>query len=205
MGQYEAEVERGNARLAKTFAAFEGKTADQLINNPDALKVGHNTYMNFCASCHGSDARGAKGFPNLTDNDWLYGGDAATIQATITNGRMGNMPALGAVAGPEGTELIIDWLLGELAEGSEQEAAAKNKFLTASCAGCHGPTGEGNPLLGAPNLRDDIWLHGGTREDLRDVINNGRVNQMPAQIDILGEERVKLVTAYILSLSQGKE
>jgi cytochrome c oxidase cbb3-type subunit 3 len=200
-GQYDAEVAASNERFKDIYAAFTDKSAAELVTDADAVRLGRNTYMNFCASCHGSDARGAKSFPNLTDDDWLYGGDAATVQLTIANGRMGNMPALGAVAGPEGTELIIDWLLNETAPGSAEEAAAKNKFLTSSCVGCHGMTGEGNPMLGAPNLRDDIWLHGGTREDIRDVITNGRVNQMPAHLELIGEDRVKLVTAYVLSLS----
>lgn len=204
-GQYDAEVAASNERFADVFAAYADLSADELVQNDNAVQLGRNTYMNFCASCHGSDGRGAKGFPNLTDNDWLYGGDAATVRMTISNGRMGNMPALGAVAGPEGTEIIIDWMLNETAEGSPEEAAAKNKFLTSSCAGCHGPEGKGNPMLGAPNVRDDIWLHGGTREDIRDVINNGRVNQMPAQLELLGEDRVKLVTAYVLSLSRNNK
>jgi len=201
-GQYEAEVTASNEKFSATYAAFADQMPEQLLENPAALEIGRNTFMNFCAQCHGSDARGAKGFPNLTDNAWLYGGDAAAIETTIRNGRIGNMPALGAVAGAEGTELIIDWLLEEIPAGSEQEAAARNKFLTASCAGCHGPEGTGNPMLGAPNLRDGIWLHGGDREDLRETINNGRVNQMPAQLDLIGEDRVKLVTAYVLSLSK---
>lgn len=204
-GQYDAEMAASNEKFSATFAAYVDQTPEELLNDSGALEIGRNTYMNFCAQCHGSDGRGAKGFPNLTDNDWLYGGNAATVQMTINNGRMGNMPALGAVAGEEGTELIIDWLLGETAEGSPEEAAAKNKFLTSSCAGCHGPDGTGNQMLGAPNLRNDIWLHGGTREDIRDVINNGRVNQMPAQLELVGEDRVKLVTAYVLSLSRNAE
>ena len=200
-GQYEQEVAASNEKYAGVYAAFDGMEAGALIGDEDALRLGRNTYMNFCASCHGSDARGAKGFPNLTDDAWLYGGEPATVQMTIANGRIGNMPALGAVTGEEGTELIIDWLLGETTAGSAEETAAKNKFLMSSCAGCHGPEGLGNPLLGAPNLRDGIWLHGGTRADLRESINNGRVNQMPAHMDLLGEDRIKLVTAYVLSLS----
>lgn len=203
LGQYEAEVAASNEKFSATYAAFVDQTPEQLLDNPAALDIGRNTFMNFCAQCHGSDARGAKGFPNLTDDDWLSDGSAAAIETTIRNGRIGNMPALGAVAGKEGTEMIIDWLLGDLDAGSAQAAAAKNKFLMSSCAGCHGPDATGNPMLGAPNLRNGIWLHGGSREDLRATINNGRVNQMPAQLELIGEDRVKLVTAYVLSLSQG--
>lgn len=201
-GQYEQEVAASDEKYASVYAAFDGKSAGELVNDPDALRLGRNTFMNFCASCHGSDARGAKGFPNLADDAWQYGGEPETVLLTISSGRIGNMPALGAVAGEDGTELIIDWLLGETAEGSAEEAAAKNKFLTSSCAGCHGPEGTGNPLLGAPNLRDDVWLHGNSRADLRETIMNGRVNQMPAHLELLGEDRVKLVTAYVLSLNE---
>jgi cytochrome c oxidase cbb3-type subunit 3 len=201
-GQYDAEVIASNEKFSAIYAAFVDQSPEQLLSNPAALEIGRNTFMNYCAQCHGSDARGAKSFPNLTDDAWLYGGDAQAIETTIRNGRIGNMPALGAVAGKEGTEQIIDWLLGDLDAGSAQEAAAKNKFLMSSCAGCHGPEAAGNPMLGAPNLRDGIWLHGSSREDIRATINNGRVNQMPAQLDLIGEDRVKLVTAYVMSLNK---
>lgn len=201
-GQYEEQVATSRAQYEEVYAAFAGISLEDLAKNPDALRLGRNTFMNNCASCHGSDGRGAKSFPNLTDGNWLWGGDAATVEKTIAQGRVGNMPALGAVAGEEGVEQIITYLLSDSGDSSAEVAAGKQKFMTSGCIGCHGANAEGNPMLGAPNLRDADWLHGSSREDIRDTINNGRVNQMPAQLDLIGEDRVRMVTAYVLSLSQ---
>ena len=201
-GQYEEQVEASRARYAEVYAAFAGISLEDLAKNPDALRLGRNTFMNNCASCHGSDGRGAKSFPNLTDDSWLWGGDAAAVQQTIAQGRVGNMPALGAVAGEEGVEQIITYLLSDAGDSSAAAAAGKQKFMTSGCIGCHGLNAEGNTMLGAPNLRDAVWLHGSSREDIRDTINNGRVNQMPAHLDLIGEDRVRMVAAYVLSLSQ---
>jgi cytochrome c oxidase cbb3-type subunit 3 len=200
--QYEEQVEAKRQQYEEVFAAFAGVPIADLVSNDDALRLGRNTYMNNCASCHGSDGRGAKSFPNLTDDNWLWGGEPAQVQQTIANGRIGNMPALGAVAGEEGVEQIISYLLSEEGDNSAEVAAGKQKFMTSGCIGCHGLNAEGNPMLGAPNLRDEYWLHGNTREAIRDVINNGRVNQMPAHQELIGEDRVRVVAAYVLSLSQ---
>jgi len=199
---YHAESAAREAQYAAVFGAFAGMSIDELASNEDALRIGRNTYMNNCTACHGSDARGAKGFPNLTDSTWQWGGDPAQIQQTIANGRIGNMPALGSVAGAEGVEQIITFLLSEAGDTSADVVAGQQKFMTSGCIGCHGMNAEGNPLLGGPNLRDNDWLHGNTREAIRDVINNGRNNQMPAHLQLLGEDRVKLVAAYVLSLSR---
>jgi cytochrome c oxidase cbb3-type subunit 3 len=201
-GQYDEQVEASRDRYEEVYAAFVGISLEDLAKNPDALRLGRNTFMNNCASCHGSDGRGAKSFPNLTDDSWMWGGDAATVQQTIAQGRVGNMPALGAVAGEEGVEQIITYLLSDAGDTSAAAAAGKQKFMTSGCIGCHGLNAEGNPMLGAPNLRDAVWLHGSSREDIRDTINNGRVNQMPAHLDLIGEDRVRMVAAYVLSLSQ---
>lgn len=201
-GQYEDQVEAKREQYEEVFAAFAGVPLEDLATNEDAVRLGRNTFMNNCASCHGSDGRGAKSFPNLTDDSWLWGGEPAQIQQTIADGRIGNMPALGAVAGAEGVDQIITYLLSDEGDNSPDVLAGKQKFMTSGCIGCHGPNAEGNPMLGAPNLRDDYWLHGSTREDIRDVINNGRVNQMPAHQDLIGEDRVRLVSAYVLSLHQ---
>jgi cytochrome c oxidase cbb3-type subunit 3 len=202
IGQYDEQIEATRAKYEEVYAAFAGLSLEELANNPDALALGRNTFANNCSSCHGSDGRGAKSFPNLTDDSWMWGGEPAQIQQTIALGRVGNMPALGAVAGEEGTEQIITWLLADEGDTSADVAAGQQKFMTSGCIGCHGVTAEGNPMLGAPNLRDDYWLHGSNRADIRDVINTGRVNQMPAHQDLIGEDRVRLVAAYVLSLGQ---
>jgi cytochrome c oxidase cbb3-type subunit 3 len=202
IGQYDEQIEATRAKYEEVYAAFDGLSLEELANNPDALALGRNTFANNCSSCHGSDGRGARSFPNLTDDSWMWGGEPAQIQQTIALGRVGNMPALGAVAGEEGTEQIITWLLADEGDTSADVAAGQQKFMTSGCIGCHGVTAEGNPMLGAPNLRDDYWLHGSNRADIRDVINTGRVNQMPAHQDLIGEDRVRLVAAYVLSLGQ---
>ena len=130
------------------------------------------------------------------------GNSPETALNVISNGRLGIMPALGSVVGEAGIDSLIAWMRSEEGDTSPEVAAGKQKYLTSGCIGCHGMSGEGNPALGAPNLRDDIWLHGESREDIADVINNGRNNQMPAHLDLLGEDRTRLVTAYVLSLSQ---
>jgi cytochrome c oxidase cbb3-type subunit 3 len=201
-GQYEEQVEATRVQYEEVYAAFAGIPLEDLARNPDALRLGRNTFMNNCASCHGSDGRGAKSFPNLTDDSWLWGGDAATVQQTISQGRVGNTPALGAVAGEEGVEQIVTYLLSDAGDSSAEVAAGKQKFMTSGCIGCHGVNAEGNPMLGAPNLRDADWLHGSSREDIRDTINNGRVNQMPAHLDLIGEDRIRMVSAYVMSLGQ---
>ena len=201
-GQYDEQVAASKEKYASVYAAFAGMSIDELAQNSDALRLGRNTFMNNCASCHGSDGGGARSFPNLTDDKWLWGGDSASIQTTIANGRIGNMPALGAVAGEDGVQQIVSFLLSEPGDTSADVVAGQQKYMTSGCIGCHGATAEGNPLLGAPNLRDDYWLHGSSPAQIADVINNGRVNQMPAHLDLIGEDRVRLVSAYVLSLSQ---
>lgn len=201
-GQYDAQVEANRERYESVYAVFADVPLDELAKNPDAVRLGRNTFMNNCASCHGSDGRGAKGFPNLTDDEWLHGGAPETIYTTIANGRVGVMAPMGAVVGEEGADQIIDFLLAGNDETSEAVAIGKQKFMTSGCIGCHGLNAEGNQAIGAPNLRDDIYLHGGSRAELTESIVNGRVNQMPAQLDQIGEDRVRLVTAYVLSLSQ---
>jgi cytochrome c oxidase cbb3-type subunit 3 len=201
-GQYTQEVTASEAKLAGVYDAFRGKSLEELVANPDALKIGRNTFLNVCAACHGSDGRGAKSFPNLTDDDWLVGNNPETILNVVENGRLGIMPALGTVVGEDGIDSLIAWMKSEEGDTSAEAAAGKQKYMTSGCIGCHGMNGEGNAALGAPNLRNNIWLHGESREDIADVINMGRNNQMPAHLDLLGEDRVRLVTAYVLSLSE---
>jgi len=201
-GQYDEEVATAEAKYGEVFAVFQGMPYAEMAKNPDAVALGQNQYANNCATCHGSDARGAKGFPNLTDNDWLYGGSPEAIEFSIKYGRMGVMPALGAAIGEKGVNDVIGYLRSLTGRNidSARVAAGQQTYATL-CASCHGPDATGNQALGAPNLVDEIWLHGAGDPDMRDVINNGRTNQMPAHKDLLSEDRIRVLVAYILSLS----
>lgn len=189
------------------FAAFDGKSLTDLSRDPGAVATGRNLFALNCAPCHGSDARGAKGFPNLTDNDWLWGGSEDRIYQTIANGRDGMMPAWGPVLGHDGVENVIAYVLslsGRKTDGPitpEMLAAGKSTFGT-MCAACHGPDGKGNQIIGAPNLTDKIWLHGGSVADIRETVTKGRTNKMPAHLERLGETKVRLLAAYVISLSE---
>lgn len=204
-GQYEREVAEAERRFGNVYAAFASIPLDELPRHPDAVRLGRNLFLNRCATCHGSDGRGARGYPNLTDDVWLYGSAPETIEATVTHGRTGAMPALGAALGEAGLNEVVAYLLSRSGRGATEAnliAAGQQKFVQ-FCSACHGPDGHGNPALGAPNLTDEEWLHGSTEADIRDVIMNGRVNQMPAQGGVLNADRIRVLVAYVLSLSQG--
>lgn len=200
--QYEREVERLESKVDEVFAPFRSMGYAELARNESAMGVAKNLFGNNCAACHGSDGRGAKGFPNLTDDDWLWGGEPEAVYQTIAQGRIGVMPALGAVLGPEGTEHVIAYVLSLSGREAPADwiAAGKSQF-EALCAACHGVDGTGNDLLGAPNLTDDTWLYGASPDTLRETIASGRNNQMPAQLELLGETKVKLLAAYVLRLA----
>lgn len=201
--QYEQEVADAEARYGNVFAAFSDVPLGELAQNAEAVGLGRNLFMNHCASCHGSDARGAKGFPNLTDTVWQYGSTPETVALTISNGRTGVMPGLGAAIGEQGVNEITAYVLSlGNADGVDQSlvAGGQQKYMQ-FCIACHGPTGTGNQALGAPNLTDDVWLHGSSTETIADVIANGRMNAMPAQRDLLSEQRIRTLVAYVLSLS----
>jgi cytochrome c oxidase cbb3-type subunit 3 len=201
--QYRRQTEQAEAVLARTFAPYEKQPVAALVSDPDAVRIGRNLFLNNCATCHGSDARGAPGFPNLADADWQWGGEAETIMESIANGRMGVMPGWGQVLRASEIENVLAYvrslsgrtvLSGDIAQG-------KRKF-GALCASCHQADGSGNPVLGAPNLTDSVWLHGGGIDAIRESIVNGRQGVMPAHLERLGEVRVKLLTAYVLSLDE---
>ena len=213
--QYDAEVANAEQRFGNVYAAFANTATTELAGNPDALRLGRSIFLNRCATCHGSDGGGAKGFPNLTDAAWLYGGAPETIEQTITNGRTGVMPALGAAVGEQGVTELIAYIrsigparkMGEDDDEADHDehgaaglvAAGQQKFAT-FCSACHGADAHGMQALGAPDLTDGDWLHGPTDADIRDVINNGRTNQMPAQKDGLTADRIHVVAGYVLSL-----
>ncbi|MCH1930982.1 cytochrome-c oxidase, cbb3-type subunit III [Shewanella sp. A25] len=201
--QYDQEVKHANEKYGPIFAAYLATPLEELVKNQEALKVGGRLFLQNCAQCHGSDARGSKGFPNLTDSDWLYGGDLATIKTTIMNGRHGMMP-------PKGGLPIDDSEIAGLAEyvvklsGREHDATlaaqGQGSFMK-GCFACHGMDAKGNKLMGAPDLTDDAWLYGGSRGMIEETIKHGRAGVMPAWKDVLGEEKVHVIAAYVYSLS----
>lgn len=195
-----ADLAANNRKLEAVFARFRDQPIEQLEHDQQAQTVGHNVFVNNCAPCHGSDARGAKGYPNLTDGDWLYGGTPDTVVASITKGRAGAMPPWGPVLGDQGVEEVANYVLtlsGQKADAT-LAAAGKTRFMTI-CIACHGPEGKGNPALGAPNLTDNIWLYGGSLDDIKASIRNGRNGRMPAWESTLGPDRIRLAAAWVLA------
>ena len=203
---YEQEVEDMDARIGPLFARYQQTPVIDLIKDEDALKIGGRLYASYCTTCHGSDARGARGYPNLRDNDWLWGGDPQSIKTTITNGRIAGMPAWeGPLGGESGVAEVAQYVLSLSGRSTISELAAKGKArYDIFCVACHGPTGTGNTALGAPNLTDDTWLYGGSLTRISQSIAKGRNGQMPAQGEFLGEAKIHLLTAYIYGSSQEK-
>ena len=202
-GQYEAQMKTATEAQEAIFARYREMDNETLIANAEANATGQRLFANSCAMCHGSDARGARSFPNLVDNDWLYGGSFDTIMQTLENGRAGIMPVM--VAG------LDDKAIGELVvyvqsmsgqKADEIMAANGKKNFDMLCVACHGPDGGGNQALGSPRLNDQIWLYGGEPETIRKTITEGRNGNMPAHKDLLSEDRRRLITAYVLSLSE---
>lgn len=197
-----ANLAENNRKLEAVFSRFRDQTLQQLARDPQALTLGHNVFVNNCAACHGSDARGAKGYPNLTDDDWLFGGQPDTVLTTILNGRQAVMPPLGAALGDQGVDEAANYVLSLSGQKSDAAlaAAGKVRFMTI-CIACHGAEGKGNPVMGAPNLTDNIWLYGGSLDDIKASIRNGRGGQMPAWEPVIGKDRARLVAAWVLSQS----
>lgn len=199
--QYERQVATSREKLEARLASLKDLSLDQLATNETAMATAKNLFAANCSTCHGSDARGAKGFPNLTDADWLWGGAPDTIYATIASGRHGVMPALGTALGEKGVNEVASYVVS-LSGGKAPEdwvSAGKERFETI-CVACHGVNGGGNALLGAPNLTDDVWLHGRDFASIQATITHGRDNQMPAHLEMLGDSKVKLLAAYVMSL-----
>lgn len=201
-GQHAEEVAQVDAKIAPLYAGFLGQPVEQLGQDPAAMTVGSRLFGNNCATCHGSDAKGAPGFPNLTDADWIYGGTADVIKQTLTFGRQGVMPAFGAALDDAAQLAVRHYVLSLSRRDHDPQLAAQGKsaFETV-CAACHGIDGTGNQMLGAVNLTDDVWLYGGTHAALADTIKNGRNGVMPAHGELLGDARVHVLTAYVMSLS----
>jgi cytochrome c oxidase cbb3-type subunit 3 len=212
-GQHDAEKAKADAKLQALYARFDGKGIDVIAQDAAALTTGKQIYANNCAVCHGSDAGGAKGFPNLSDAIWKFDGSPEGILTTIKGGvnveggRAAVMPAMAAVLGSEQavteSAVYVQSLSGMKVD--ETLAAAGSKSFVTVCAACHGVDGKGNAALGAPNLTDNDWMYGSTLEDIKYGINNGRAGQMPAHLPLIGETQARLAAAYVYSLSQAKK
>ncbi|MCS0587844.1 cytochrome-c oxidase, cbb3-type subunit III [Massilia norwichensis] len=203
-GAYKAEVRQASLDYGPLFDKYLSQDIPTVARDPQAHEIGQRLFLNYCAQCHGSDARGNKGYPNLTDNDWLYGGDPSVIKETIMKGRHGQMPPMGAALGSDkDIESVAHYVrsLSGLTADPVKVAFGKPKF--GACAACHGADGRGNPALGAPNLSDKVWLYGGSAETIMETIRKGRDNTMPAWGEFLGEGKTHVLAAYVWSLSNG--
>ncbi len=200
--QYEKEVAKGNADVAPLYAKFAAMSSEDISRDPQAKAIGERLFMNNCSQCHGSDARGSKGIPNLTDGDWLHGGAPDIIKETLIKGRLGNMPPMAAAVGTaDDVKNVANYVLSlsNSPHDSVRAELGKAKFMV--CAACHGPDGKGNLALGAPNLTDGIWLHGFGEAAIVAMINSGKVNQMPAQADRLSAGQIQVLASYVWGLS----
>lgn len=202
-GQYQAEQNKANAAMEPVYAKYAAMPADALARERGAMAIGERLFINNCATCHGSDAKGSKGFPNLTDNDWLHGGTPEKIEETITLGRVGMMPPMAAAVGPsEDVRNLANHVLSLSDSPHNSIAAQLGKSKFGACAACHGVDGKGNQALGAPNLTDRIWLHGWGEDVIVAMVNNGKTNVMPAQQGRLSPQQIHVLAAYVWSLSQ---
>lgn len=203
VGQYEEEVAAADAEFGPLFAKFEQTPIPELAKNSAAMAAGERLFVNYCAVCHGSDARGAPGFPNLRDNDWLFGGSPQQIEESILNGRQSNgmIAWEAALGGEQGVNEVAEYVMSLSGRDVDAALAAKGKAKFAVCAGCHMEDGSGNQALGAPNLTDNIWLYGGSPRAIRESIAKGRQGNMPAHKDFLGTAKSHILAAYVYSLS----
>ncbi|ABX35416.1 MULTISPECIES: cytochrome-c oxidase, cbb3-type subunit III [Delftia] len=202
LGAYENEMAKARADLEPLYAKFTSMSTEDMAKDPQAMAIGERLFMNNCAQCHGSDARGGKSFPNLTDGDWLHGGTPEKIRETITGGRIGIMPPMAAAVGtPDDVRNLSHYVLSLSGSPHDSLKASLGKSKFTACAACHGMDGKGNQALGAPNLTDDIWLHGWGEAAITAMINNGKHNEMPAQKDKLTEAQIAVLASYVWGMS----
>jgi cytochrome c oxidase cbb3-type subunit 3 len=202
-GQWEKEQAKANEAMAPIYASYVKMSAEDLAKDAKAMGIGQRLFLNNCAQCHGSDARGSKGFPNLTDDDWLWGGSHEKIIETITNGRQGNMPPMAAAVGTgEDVRNVAHYVLSLSDSAHNPVFAQLGQAKFAACAACHGADGKGNQLLGAPNLTDKVWLHGWGEGAITAMVQQGKLNVMPAQAKLLTPEQIHVLGAYVWQLSR---
>jgi cytochrome c oxidase cbb3-type subunit 3 len=201
--QWESQIDEAKLQYGPIYARYFEQSIPDLLHEPKAIEMGGRLFANNCSTCHGSDARGGDGYPNLTDDDWLYGGDPETVVQTITYGRNGMMPPLGAAIGGEpGIKQVAQYVLSLSGRPHDEKLAQQGKVhFTTICSVCHGLEGTGNHAIGSPNLTDDKWLHGGRVTDIEDRVRNGKNSKMPAHGGILDPEKIHLLALYVYSLS----
>lgn len=200
--QYEEEVAKAEQEYGPIYARFENEELSVLAKNPEALTIGKRLFSTYCTTCHGSDAGGARGFPNLRDNDWLWGGDPEAIKTSILDGRQGIMAGWGEVLKKQEVLQVTEYVKSLSGREVDSAALENGKTIYATyCFACHGLDGKGNHMLGAPNLTDDIWLYGGSDKRIIESIVKGRNGIMPPHKEFLGEAKVHLLAAYIYNLS----
>ena len=202
IGQYETEQKSADATYGPLFRKYADMDIEAIAGDPKGKLMGERMFLTYCSQCHGSDARGSRGFPNLADGDWLWGGEPKTILASILEGRNGLMPPMGAVVGgPDGVKEVANYVLSLSQSDHDPRLAETGKAKFAVCAAYHGPEAKGNPALGAPNLTDKTWLHGGSLAAISETIDKGRAGLMPAHKDFLGPERSRIIAAYVWGLT----
>ncbi len=204
---YNQQMAASEARYGPIFSAYAKRPIAELAKDAAAMRAGQRLYLNYCATCHGSTATGAVGFPNLTDSEWLYGGKPETIKQSILDGRQGMMPPMGAALGDaQSVEEVAHYVMSLSGGDADTAKASAGKAKFATCAACHGPEGKGNPALGAPDLTNGTWLHSSTGSVAAVVaaINEGRSGKMPAHRQFLGADKSHLLAAYVYSLNEGQ-
>lgn len=202
--QYRSEVAAADAIYGPIYARYGSMPVETLAADPEARKIGQRLFLNYCTACHGSDAGGAPGYPNLRDEEWKWGGTPEAIEATITGGRQALMPTWEPALGKDGVKEVVQYVLSFTNRQTHPELveAGKQRFETI-CFSCHRITGKGNPALGAPDLTNDLWQYGGSEATITQTVSYGRKGMMPAHGDFLGPAKVRLLTAYVYGLSKG--
>lgn len=201
--QYEKEMAAADEQFGPIFAKYAEMEIPEVAADPEGLRIGENLYLNYCSQCHASDGRGSRGFPNLADDAWQYGGEPETIKLTLLNGRQGIMPPMAAALPGEGVKDVAHYVMS--LSGMTHDNVRKTRgepLFQANCAVCHGADGTGNKMLGAPNLTDDVWLYGRGESAIAEAIVNGRNGVMPAWGEFLGDDKVHILSAYVWSLSR---
>jgi len=203
LGQHEREVSAADERFRAMRDRYLAMPVEEIANDPAVRKMGMRMFANNCAQCHGGDAKGSYGFPNLADADWIWGGSAADIKATLVAGRQAAMPAWGGIIGEQGIIDVTAYLLSiNGREADDASATAGAQIFQTYCVACHGADAKGNTAMGAPSLKDGIWLYGGSAEQIGHTLRAGRNGAMPAFKDVLSEDKIHILAAYVYGLSR---